>query len=170
MQNNVLKNKRFLSIDVGSKLVGYAVYDPESRNFLDEASAPRAQDGALKRCLELVAEYELQLAVIGVPLKEDGTASQQTKDVLQFSHRLSRRSEIELCFIDESKSSIEAGERLRITSRGKEISEVRQKVKKSGALDSLSAVIIAERFLSTEYNEFTLEQVKGLVEELNEEI
>lgn len=158
MQNNVLKNKSFLVLDLGSKQLGYAVYDSASEDFVERGSSAASQNQGLSKVLALLESFPLEVVAVGFPLRVDGGLTEQAKDVLQFCRRLSRRSKVAIFLVDEFQSTLEAERRL-----GADLSlEKRKKVKKMGALDSQSAVIIGERFLR---DEVSVRRFDGLEEE-----
>lgn len=130
-----------LSCDIGLKRIGVALHTqgitlplpPILRKNRNQASS------ALSLILK---EREISTLIVGIPKCEN----------LEETHEMERRIrhfislvefDGEIVYVDESYSSAEAQERLYTLSK-KERSE---KIK-NGELDSLSAMIILERFLS----------------------
>jgi putative Holliday junction resolvase len=77
---------------------------------------------------------------VGLPLAEDGSRSANCELVERFARRVVRRRPIELKYVDEAFSSLEAAERLRGSKSAKD-----------KALDPYAACVILERFLATSF-------------------
>ncbi|MCI5065322.1 Holliday junction resolvase RuvX [bacterium] len=134
---------RFLALDIGSQLVGYAVFEGDPARCSQKGAFSRPQNRAQREILELLEEQEISTLVIGIPLGSDGGYSAQAEDAVQFCRRLSRRCSAELYLVDESFSTQVVSEREELSSASE-----RQKWKRSGALDAEAAVVIGERYLA----------------------
>ncbi|MCB0352343.1 MAG: Holliday junction resolvase RuvX [Bdellovibrionales bacterium] len=130
---------RVLGIDVGSKRVGVA-FDAGTQGIAIQPYGVffRAQNAALREIVSLVTTLQVDLVVVGVPLGSDGeSASSQAQDCLRFGEKLRKRISVELCFVDESFSSLEAESRLREANRARPHA------------DAEAATIVVERYFES---------------------
>lgn len=130
-----------LACDIGLKRIGVALY---AQNIILPLSPilRKNRNQASSALSNLLGEKQISKLIVGIPQCEN----------LEETHEMERRIKHfislvefsgEIIYVDESYSSAEAQERLYTLSK-KERSE---KIK-NGELDSLSAMIILERFLS----------------------
>ena len=139
--------RRFLGLDYGAKTVGVAVSDP----LLMGAATPveiirRDRESKLRRTFsriqELIAEYDVEEIVIGLPLNMDGSEGERAVKTREFGEALSKRcNPIKISYFDERLSSVEAHERL--DEMGIKQSE------HNAYIDKIAAMIILEEFLKT---------------------
>lgn len=130
-ENKTALENSILGLDVGLKRVGVAI----SRNNV-KTPVPYTTlsfKDSDKQILKLIHSEKISVVVIGLPLSETNTLTDQALSILKYARRIKRRSSVELSFVDEYASSKEAQERLSIFG---------------GDIDSLSAAIILERFFS----------------------
>lgn len=131
-----------LACDVGLKRIGVALHTqgitlplpPILRKNRNQASSELSH---------LLAQKQISTLIVGIPKCE------KAEEIHEMERRIKHFISLldfagEIVYIDESYSSAEAQERLYVLSK-KERSE---KIK-NGELDSLSAMIILERFLSS---------------------
>lgn len=129
-----------LSCDIGLKRIGVALYS----NGIILPLAPilrKNRNQASSELTHLLKEKQAQKLIVGIPKCESGDEHEMERRIKHFISLVEFDGEI--VYIDESFSSAEAHERLLELGR-KERSE---KIK-NGALDSLSAMIILERYLA----------------------
>lgn len=130
-----------LACDIGLRRIGVALY---AQNIILPLSPilRKNRNQASSALSNLLREKQISKLIVGIPQCEN----------LEETHEMERRIKHfislvefsgEIIYVDESYSSAEAQERLYTLSK-KERSE---KIK-NGELDSLSAMIILERFLS----------------------
>lgn len=137
MEFSVYSN--LLACDIGLKRIGVAQYcngvilplEPILRKNRNQASQ------ALKT---LLLEKQIDALIVGIPKNESEEEHEMERRIRHFISLVEFGGEI--VYVDESYSSAEAQERLLILGK-KERSE---KIK-NGELDSLSAMIILERYL-----------------------
>ena len=131
---------RILAIDYGRRRCGVAVTDP-----LRLSVNPRpivSPDDLLGVVEAAYAEGDLDLVVLTRTLHADGTPNEVQGDVARFAERLNRAlPDLSVAYQDEHGSSREARDLLRTSGVGK-----RRRAQK-GALDSVAAAIILERYL-----------------------
>lgn len=140
------KNKKILAIDFGTKLTGLArfcegrdisPYPYGSLRYVND-------DKLISEILNVVKEFSIDIAVLGVPKLLDGKETSMSKKIRDFGEKLGDKlGSTPLFFQDESLSTFEAEERMRESPR------YNFKVDKK-QLDALAASIILEDFLSAE--------------------
>jgi putative Holliday junction resolvase len=137
----MLRGRR-IAFDYGDSRIGVAICDPDGilatpLPFLD-ARHPKFPT-ALK---ELFAEYEPISIFLGLPKHlsgEDGVAVSKVKD---FASQLSTITQVEIIYVDERLSTVDAHRKLR--ESGKNAKEAKSLV------DSMAAVAILESGLARE--------------------
>ncbi len=149
---------RVIALDVGSRLIGAA--QTCNGSFIETLPAlERSRKRGEKNVLALIEAESIECLAVGIPLLEGNKFGEQGMDVLQFCRRLRRRTSIPIILVDESQSSLEAADRLKIRSR-----EDRESKKRSGMIDSEAAKIILARFLDRGlgYQTYPLEKFDGV--------
>ena len=131
---------RVMALDVGSKRIGVAICDPtrtiaQSYEVLKRTS--RKADYA--RYLEIIAQEEITLLVVGLPTRIDGSDSDTAVWIRDYIAEFSKQIDIPIEFWDESYTTVMAEESLR--QRGKRGKKARQRV------DAVAAAIILQSYL-----------------------
>lgn len=134
----------FLGLDVGDKRVGAALCDELEILASPFATFDRAQGRAEQEILKVATEKSLAGLVVGLPLSEDGSKNEQCLKVENFCRRLKRRLNLDIFFVDEYASSLEAEAKLSKRSR-------LRGSKGRAAIDAASAAIILQEFLDTRH-------------------
>ena len=130
---------RMIGIDWGARRTGIAVTD-ESREFVF-ARAPIVSNGGaelVRAVVELVRAEKIVGIVIGLPLRTDGTESQTTARVREFTNALAVATDVPIMFVDETLSSTEAQGQMGRVRRA----DIKEK------LDSESARLILENAIA----------------------
>jgi putative Holliday junction resolvase len=144
---------RVLALDIGEKRVGVASGDTDANIALPISiiSARDVQAGALP-FMRLIAEYEPDLLVIGLPLSLDGKENQQARRVRAVAEGIAARTGLPLFYQDERLSSAEARRSLR--DAGCTEREMR------GKIDMIAASLILRAYFDARSSEFagSLEQ------------
>ena len=93
---------RVLALDYGSARCGCAVSDPTGvlATPLEPVLMPASRRG-LGRLRGLVAELEVELVVVGLPLSLSGADSAQTREARTFAHALPRALPVPVELYDE---------------------------------------------------------------------
>lgn len=137
---------RILGLDVGDKTIGVAMSDPlglTAQGLLTVERVGERKDAG--RILDLVKEHGCKGIVVGLPLRLDGTDSQQTEKVREFAKLLENKlrssglAQVRLYWEDE-----------RFTSKMAEAVLIQGDVrrnKRSEVIDKQAAVIILQSFL-----------------------
>jgi putative Holliday junction resolvase len=105
---------RYLGIDLGRATIGLALADDVLRTAAPLHTVRRtdaASDlGALRR---VVAEYEVERVVVGLPLNMDGTEGSSARMTRSWAARLATDLGVRVDLRDERLSTFEAEQRLR---------------------------------------------------------
>jgi putative Holliday junction resolvase len=124
---------RIIGLDVGTKMVGVAINDPEGIIALSLEVVKREK--AIERTAELSLEYQVEEIVCGLPLKMNGEIGSQAEDVLAFISELKEKMSIPITTLDERLST-------------KQVERICGKSKKHrSVIDKLSAQIILQTWL-----------------------
>lgn len=128
---------RVLAFDPGARRIGVAVSDPLriSANPLEVIDARRP----FVRIAELVAEYEPDVIVVGLPVGLDGREGPAAGDARRFGEEVAQRTGRDVVFVDErfttataEKAMIEGGAR---------------RSQRRARIDKVAATVILEQFL-----------------------
>ncbi|MGA1032230.1 MAG: Holliday junction resolvase RuvX, partial [Ilumatobacteraceae bacterium] len=94
---------RCLGLDLGSRRIGVALCDPDERVATPltvvERSASRVHDHA--NIARLVAEYEVQTVVVGLPLNMSGKVTAAAKSAMAETEELRRALDVPVLLHDE---------------------------------------------------------------------
>jgi putative Holliday junction resolvase len=136
----LIKSRRILALDVGSKTIGLAVSDGLGITAQGLETIRRKNKrtdlAALKSVLE---QYEISELVVGLPLRMSGEEGTQSAKIREFVAVLQKEFELPVHLVDERLTSVEANRVLR---------ESEMSIKKrAGAVDRLAAVLILQSFL-----------------------
>ena len=131
---------KYLGIDYGQKRTGIAVTDPSGgMAFPRRTLLMRGKDAFFAELLELAEEEQAEAFVVGLPLRQDGSDSETTRQVRNMAARLRRRTDLPVHLVPETLSSWDAETRLREAGKGGK--HLREK------LDQAAAVAILETFI-----------------------
>jgi putative Holliday junction resolvase len=134
-----------LAVDVGGRRIGLAISDP-SRTLarpLSTLTVSSAAEG-VTRVADEIARLErdddgLSSIVVGLPVRLDGSASDETARVAAFVDALRTRTALPIVTADERLTSREAESRLSVLEH-----DWRERKKK---LDAAAAAIILQEYL-----------------------
>ncbi len=131
-----------IGLDIGNKRIGVAFgYEELKQAFPKEAINI---ENAISTLMDIIRKENIKKCVIGLALNENNEETTISKDTREFAKILKGAChDIEILFVDEYLSSVEAKERLNIKSKDK-------KTRESGIVDSYSACIILERYFANE--------------------
>lgn len=131
---------RVMALDLGSKRIGVAVSDPTrliASSYGVVLRSSRQDDFA--RYLEIIAEQEITLLVVGLPTRSDGSDSDTAVWIRDYMAEFSLRVELPIVFWDESHSTVRAEQSLHLRGRyGKKAKE---------RIDAVAAAIILQDYL-----------------------
>jgi putative Holliday junction resolvase len=134
-----------LAIDVGGRRIGLAISDTSATlaRPLISLTVKSAKDG-VERVADEIRRLErdedgLSTIVIGLPVRLDGTPSEQTSRVAAFVDALKARTAVPIVTADERLTSREAESRLSVHERDWR--------KRKAKLDAAAAAIILQDYL-----------------------
>lgn len=87
----------------------------------------------------IVTEREIEILVIGLPYRLDGTVGSQAKQVQKFADRISRTLQLPFDYVDERLTSVEAEAQLK--------AQKQFSTRSKGAIDRRAAAIILQQWL-----------------------
>jgi putative Holliday junction resolvase len=139
---------RVLAVDFGERRIGLAVSDASgtlARPWRTIAGH-RGLDAAVGAVLEALAAFEaeherVEIVVVGLPRRLDGSPNDQTPRASAFAERLARRTDRTVVLQDERLSSHEADQRLAERERDWRVRKKR--------LDAAAAAVILQEYLDT---------------------
>ncbi|MGD0058173.1 MAG: Holliday junction resolvase RuvX [Verrucomicrobiia bacterium] len=131
---------RILGVDYGHKRIGLALSDESGTiaqplDYIDGGAAARVSLELVRLC----AERKIGKIVVGIPLRLDGTPSEQTERTLVFIAELRRVATIPVAQWDERLTSVQAARAL--LEGNVRRSERKQKI------DKLAAQIMLQSYL-----------------------
>ena len=107
---------RVMGLDYGSKTVGVALSDELLLTAQPKETIWRDREGKIRKTLvrieELVAEYDVRLIVVGLPLNMNDTVGERAEAALAFRDRVERRTSVPAVMSDERLTTVEADEML----------------------------------------------------------
>jgi len=139
---------RVLGLDIGEKRIGVAVSDPTGRVATPLAvveAAPALGDGTGLRTL--VADYEAELLVVGLPLSMDGSEGPQAARVRKAAGRLERSLGVPVAFADERLSSAAANRSMAEAGASER--------DRRGSVDMVAASLFLQAYLDAQRAEAT---------------
>ncbi len=123
--------KKYLGIDWGERRIGLAVGDNQSR-----VATPFRTVAGLEEILTLAQEEDIDILIVGRPVKMSGEDKKLNSEFLKFSEDLQKKSICPVEFVDERLSS-KAGDRL-VGSK-----------KTKASRDEIAATIILQDYLDS---------------------
>lgn len=135
-------NKRTVGLDVGDKRIGVAISDglgmtAQPIGVVSRTSIVKDAEAILA----LVAGYEIDRFVAGLPIEMSGREGSQAARVRSFCERLAERTNIGVVYQDERMTSLQS-ERILIESG-------MRREKRRAVIDKLAATLILQAWLDT---------------------
>jgi len=127
---------RIVGLDVGERRIGVAVSDP-TRTLARPVTTLHTT--SLDEITRLTAEDPLDLVVVGLPRRLDGSSSAMTPRIERFASRLRERAGLAVILQDERLTSVEAESRLATREKN-------WRVRKE-QLDAAAAAVILQDYL-----------------------
>ena len=138
---------RMLGIDYGEARVGIAITD--ALNITAQGLETIQRNGSdkviLRRLDEILATYEIETIVVGMPLNMNGTISERAKITQEFIHKLKcKYNQLKIETVDERLTTVEAHKTMNFLEVNKN--------KKRDIVDTISAMYILETYLNKNNN------------------
>jgi len=122
--------RSFLAFDFGTRRVGVASGNSLTRSAQPLTTVAATGDARFEAIGKLIAQWQPDALVVGVPFHPDGAAHENTERARRFARQLAGRFALPVHEVDERYSTTEAA------ARG------------ARDLDAASAAIILDQFLS----------------------
>lgn len=134
---------RKLGIDYGDARVGIAISDP--LNITAQGLETIQRNGSdkiiLRRLDEIMAKYEIDTIVVGMPLNLKGEKTVRAEVTEQFIHKLKcKYNKLQIVSVDERLTTVAAHKTLNFLDVNKN--------KKRNIVDTISAVYILETYIN----------------------
>lgn len=134
-----------MGLDYGDKTVGVAISDELLITAQPIETVERERTNKLRKTYQrieaLIAEYEVEKIVLGRPLNMNGTEGDRVELTEAFAEELSRRTGLEIIWMDERLTTVEANRILEETG-------VAHSARKEH-IDKMAAAIILQTYLDT---------------------
>ena len=143
----MINKKRILGIDYGDSRVGVAITDPLGITVqgLETIERKNSDKIVLKRLDEILANYEVETIVVGMPLNMNGTKSERAEITEKFIHKLKcKYNKIKVETMDERLTTVEAHKTMNFLDVNK--------TKKKSIVDTISAEFILEAYVKATKN------------------
>ena len=137
-----MQYKRIMCLDYGDVRIGIAFSD-----LLQTIASPydtytrKNLDADLQFFSDLAKQKDVELVVIGIPYNMDGTAGERVTVTKQFADLLSQKLGVNVEFVDERLSSVEAESILAEAGV--------PAIKRKGLIDKIAAGIILQNYLNS---------------------
>jgi len=134
---------RILALDYGKKRIGLAVSDPLgfTAQGLETLQRTRLRED-LAKLAAVAKEREVEMFLMGDPLRMSGEASRGSQAVREFAAKLEQVSGLPVSFWDERLTSVEANRVLRESGVSLE--------KRRAAVDRMAAVLLLQSYLEAQ--------------------
>jgi len=137
---------RILALDPGDRYVGIAISDPTGTLARPLQTLVRAsRDEDFSAIAALVAEHDVGLVVVGLPLSLDGTEGPQARHVTRYTEALAATLPVPVVQWDERYTTTVADDILR-QGRGK---KHRRRAREKGRIDAIAAAVILQSYLDS---------------------
>lgn len=128
---------RSLGLDIGDRRIGVAMSDPEGILASPLTIISRTDESSdIAAILAIVAQNQVRVVVVGLPLSMNGSIGPQAEKVQDFARRLSRHAAVPIEFRDERLTTVDA----------KRIIKMNRKDRKTRD-DAVAAALILQSYL-----------------------
>ena len=133
---------RHLALDIGDERIGVAISDAGGSLARPLGVIPRSPgSSSFLRIAEIIADKQIDLAVVGLPLLEDGSEGKQVRSTRAYVRGLGAYVDVPIVLWDERYSTKQAAEILR-KNRGRTRRRRR-------SLDAVAAAVILQAYLDS---------------------
>lgn len=136
--------RTLLAFDYGKKRIGIAVGQELTKSATPLATLQNTSGAVVWKAIdEIVAQWQPQALVVGLPLNADGTEHDVTRLAKQFGNQLQARYNLDTYWVDERLTSNEAK---RMIAAGRSGRKARQGDKSE--IDRMAAKLILESWFN----------------------
>ena len=134
---------RVLGIDYGTKRIGLALSDPTETiaTPLDTLVRRRGKRAPVSKIESIAVEKGAEHLVIGLPLNLEGNETEWSEEVRVFGANLSKRTSLQVSFVDERMTSVRAERTVR------SIGLPKKKRENKARIDAAAAQLILQAWL-----------------------
>ena len=134
---------RVLGIDYGLRRIGLALSDPTATiaTPLDTLVRRRGKRAPLSKIESFATEKGAKHLVIGLPLNPEGNETEWSEEVRAFGVKLSKRTNLQVSFVDERMTSVRAERTVR------SIGLPKNKRENKARIDAAAAQLILQNWL-----------------------
>ncbi len=133
-----------MCLDVGDRRIGVALSDPTGIIATSHTVVERKDIKIdLRRIVAVMAEFEVNKVVVGLPRSLDGTVGQQAQKVIEFTKELRRRTPAPVEMQDEWMSTVAANRSM--TAAGVRSKQRRERIDAEAAAYILQGYLDRER-------------------------
>ncbi|MCH9609924.1 MAG: putative pre-16S rRNA nuclease [Chlamydiales bacterium] len=142
---------RVASIDFGLKRLGVALSDPNKilATALGTVIAGKNSEETAQKLLDFLKPHDIETIIFGNPLHMNGKVSFLADEVQHFISLFEKKTSIPIRLWDERLTSLQAERTMKSAGMTRK--------KRAKVVDSLSAVILLQSYLSFEYNKLIVE-------------
>jgi putative Holliday junction resolvase len=133
---------RLMALDIGERRIGVALSDPGqmlARGLRVITRGSRQADASLIG--SLVREHEVEKIIVGHPLRLDGSAGEQARQIEAYARELQQDTGIPVLLWDESYSTERAREAM--------IEAGRKRKERKERLDAVAAAVILQDYMDS---------------------
>lgn len=131
---------RHLGLDVGDERIGVAISGPSALLARPLAVvARRAGPSSFRHVAQIIADNDVEVVVVGLPLLPDGTEGKQARSTRAYVRGLERYIAIPILYQDERSSTRRATEIM--------IANQRSSRRRRRAKDAVAAAVILQEYL-----------------------
>ncbi len=137
---------RAMGVDYGRRRIGLAVSDPTGTlaTPVDTLVRRQGKRPPLRRMEEIARERDVDMLVVGLPLDLKGNENDWCAEVRKVGDALARRLDVQVAYVDERFSSVQAEKAIRSIGLKKRAREDKARV------DAAAAAVILQRWLDRE--------------------
>jgi len=144
----IMKNKRLLALDFGSKTVGVAITDELHVTISLFPVIRREKPTKFRKTFaeieKILSTYEIEKIVLGFPYNMNGSKGKRCKETEIFKESLSQRIDIPIILYDERLTTVEAYDIMKEYKIDKS--------KQMEIVDSVAAAVILRSYLNQNEN------------------
>lgn len=139
---------RILALDVGDRRIGIALSDSLRIIAGGLDTYHRVSESAdIKHILDICNKEDVYKIVVGLPINLDSTDSIQTEKTREFVDILKQQTDLQVVFLDERLTSVQAGKVLELANSKKSRSRPMTEKDKKQYLDKIAATILLQNYL-----------------------
>jgi putative Holliday junction resolvase len=123
---------RYLGLDIGRKNIGLAIGEMLASEYStikalkNESFYETAAERAINEINDIIKKEEIDGLVVGLPVNEDGQATQESKEIEKFCQKLQTKTDMRVHFVNETLTSFMAEDMLEEQGASKQEAKERE--------------------------------------------